>query len=1077
MLYYFFMRRKHLLTILFFLGSIFTTFAQLSTKHYIPPIASESFDIADQYIYISTPRSANISFTIRTIGNPNNDYSGVVSNTNPFLYRIVEDGEDPSDPTANLDTDGNTQLAISQNLSNTVIDDRGYIIEANDVIYVSVRFRSSLPNQYQAGALVSKGLSALGTEFRAGGFATENDNTVFGFMTYLTVMATEDDTNVSFSDFTPGINIVNYVGDSPLDVELDEGESYMLAVTVNGGGLPNDLIGTLVSSDKPIVMNSGSGTGSFASGATGRDFGIDQIVDFSKVGNEYIFVRGNGGGDGFNTTPNDGDQWENVLIVAHRDNTEIFVNGNVSAEATINAGEWIVIEGDGINNNGNGYNSNGNLYVQTSNPVFAYQGIGGEPGSAPNQGMFFVPPLSCENRGDVDNIANIDRIGNANFDGGVSIVTNKLATVTINGQPIDDFAPQGPFAVDGNPDYETYKVSGLSDNVTVQSTGELYCAYFNQNGFAASGSFYSGFPSPPEINFTTDIDNLGNCIPNVTLQSVNTNLFDSVEWFFDDGSGFVTTNNTTGTISPTQPGNYKLIGTLVCSGSDFSSQIIPVSFCPDDLDNDLIIDNIDVDLDNDGILNCEESLGNVVIDFTDTNTPVLNFTDGSMDPAFISTSLNQNGTSSISGDDQGNFTSTIDASANSDLEYNLEFNEPSNIEFTLNQNLTHTNVVGETFIIRIGPNSKNITLIDPDDILLIDTDYDDAFETGVTNFSSAEIRFRFNPTPTGSTPFKMVANSVSQFNFLHQLINTNENSTFEGNLILTCFGIDDDNDGIVNAFDIDSDNDGIPDIIEAQGIQVTLTGNDANLDGLDDVFTNPVIPIDTDLDGVFDYLDSDADNDGVYDLFESGHSQVDADLDGRIDNAETTVGINGLVDNLETNPDSFVLNYTIADPDSDLIFSYLDPDSDGDLCPDVTEAGYTDDDNDNFIGTSPVSVDDQGRVIGITDGYTIPNNDYNIGAPILLNTPFEDVAFCEGSTSIISIDSTADTFQWEVSTDGGSSWIPVDEVAPYSKILKSNGKYLSAWYEMASNKNKAKRSDLRSITFDGIAKAMASQWG
>lgn len=427
------MRRKHLLTILFFLGSIFTTFAQLSTKHYIPPIASESFDIADQYIYISTPRSANISFTIRTIGNPNNDYSGVVSNTNPFLYRIVEDGEDPSDPTANLDTDGNTQLAISQNLSNTIIDDRGYIIEANDVIYVSVRFRSSQPNQYQAGALVSKGLSALGTEFRAGGFATENDNIVGGFMTYLTVMATEDDTNVSFSDFTPGINIVNYVGDSPFDVELDEGESYMLAVTVNQGGLPNDLIGTLVSSDKPIVMNSGSGTGSFASGTTGRDFGIDQIVDFSKVGNEYIFVRGNGGGDGFNTTPNDGDQWENVLIVAHRDNTEIFVNGNVSAEATINAGEWIVIEGDGINNNGNGYNSNGNLYVQTSNPVFAYQGIGGEPGSAPNQGMFFVPPLSCENRGDVDNIANIDRIGNANFDGGVSIVTNKLDTI-LHGQ-------------------------------------------------------------------------------------------------------------------------------------------------------------------------------------------------------------------------------------------------------------------------------------------------------------------------------------------------------------------------------------------------------------------------------------------------------------------------------------------------------------------------------------------------------------------------------------------------------------------------------------------------------------------
>ena len=41
------------------------------------------------------------------------------------------------------------------------------------------------------------------------------------------------------------------------------------------------------------------------------------------------------------------------------------------------------------------------MYVQTSNPVFAYQGIAGTifQGKFPvaNQGLFFVPPLSCEN--------------------------------------------------------------------------------------------------------------------------------------------------------------------------------------------------------------------------------------------------------------------------------------------------------------------------------------------------------------------------------------------------------------------------------------------------------------------------------------------------------------------------------------------------------------------------------------------------------------------------------------------------------------------------------------------------------
>ena len=1022
------MQQKQLLLVYFLFSSITLSFAQLSTKHYIPPVASQDNDISEQYIYISTPSDTNISFTIKTVGNPTNDYSGLVSNTNPFLYRIVENGEDPGDPAANLDTDGDSQLAISQNLSNTVITDRGYIIEASDVIYVSVRFRSSLPNLYQAGALVSKGLSALGTEFRAGGMATENNASIGGYLTYVTVMATENTTNIIFDDFTAGINIINHTaGVTPINVVLNEGETYLIAVGVNDFGIPNDLIGTRISSDKPIVVNSGSGTGSFADGSLGRDFGIDQIVGSDKIGNEYIFVKGNGGAT-------NGNQWENVLIVANQDNTDVFVNGSSSPEANIDAGDWIVIEGDGINNNGNGYNANGNMYVQTSNPVFAYQGIGGQPNAVPNQGMFFVPPLSCENRGDVDNISGINFIGNTVFNGGVSIVTNKLATISINGLPINDFAPEGPFNVNGNPDYITYKVTGLTGNISVQSSDELYCAYFNQNGYAASGSFYSGFPSPPEINLETNISTLGNCIPNLTLESVNTNLFDSIEWFYDGGTGFVSTGNITGIFSPSLPGNYRLIGTLVCSGATFESQIIPVSLCPDDLDNDLIIDNVDVDLDNDGILNYDESKGDTSIDFTDINSTVLNFIDGSSDSSFISSTLTQIGASTFSGDGSSNFNSTVDAGAGSELEYILNFNEASNIELTQKTSTTHLIVTEEIFILKIGPNTKNITLLDPDNILLVDTNFDDVFETGITNFSSAEIRFKFNPSPSGSTPYKLVANSVNQLIFKHLLNNTVDNSTFEGNLILTCFGIDSDQDGIVDAFDADSDNDGIPDIIEAQGIPVVLLGTDADLDGLDDVFTTSVTPVDSDLDNVPDYLDLDSDNDGVYDLWEAGHPLLDVTLtDGQIDDVDLNIGINGLDNRLETAPDNFILNYTISDPDpDDSLFSYLDLDSDGDNCPDVTEAGFTDPDNDSIIGTSPASVDNMGRVTGISSGYTIPDTNYSIGAPILLNTPFEDVAFCEASTSTISIDSTADTFQWEVSTDGGTNWTNIIDDTTYN---------------------------------------------
>ena len=153
--------------------------------------------------------------------------------------------------------------------------------------------------------------------------ATENNNSPGGFLTYTSVMATEDDTNISFEDFPTGITIINHTGSTPINVNLSEGESYMIAVGSNNGGIQNDLIGSLVSSDKPIVVNSGSGTGSFADGSSGRDFGIYQIVYFSKVGNEYVFVKGNGGATG--------NSCENVLVVAHQDNTDIFIGANTTA--------------------------------------------------------------------------------------------------------------------------------------------------------------------------------------------------------------------------------------------------------------------------------------------------------------------------------------------------------------------------------------------------------------------------------------------------------------------------------------------------------------------------------------------------------------------------------------------------------------------------------------------------------------------------------------------------------------------------------------------------------------------------
>lgn len=996
------MRLKYLFILLFSFVALQSTVAQLSTKHYIPPITTSDV-IGAQYIYISTPRNQDIPFTITPVGGT--PFNGIVSNTNS--YELLFGFGD------------NSQLHQLSFQTSTVLDNKGYIIEAEDVIYVSVRVRSN--TLVHAGALVSKGLSALGTEFRVGGLVREGGLVANGsHLTFASVMATENNTFITFDDIPPGATINNYGGAIPFNISLDEGESYIISIQSNGGtgGDPNDLIGASIVSNKPVVVNSGTASGSSTDGNVfnGRDYGIDQIAGFSKVGSEYVFVRG----DGANNV-------ENILIIAHQDNTSISINGNASI-TTINAGDHYVIEGGSYNVLGS------NMYVQTSNPVFAYQGIGGQFNQAPNQGMFFVPPLSCESRGDVNNIATIEEIGTPVEDGGVTIVTNTGSTVTINGDPITNFAVAGPSSVLGNPNYVTYKVRNLTGNVSVQSTGELYCAYFNRDGFAASGSFYSGFPSPPEITFNATVSTLGNCIPNVSLEALNTTLFDSFEWYFDSGSGFTATGNTNPTITPTQAGNYKLIATISCSGSMFESKAVPVSICPDDLDDDLIIDNVDVDLDNDGITNCDESRGNVDIDLTDLTNPILNFIDGSTDAAYITPALLQGkAPSTLVGDNTGNFVTTLDPAFNNQLDYILDLNQPSNIEFTQDTNILHNIVVGETFSLIVGPSTKNITLLDPDNILLVDTNFDDIFEEGVNNFSASEVRFRLNPTPNGTTPFRLVASEVDQVTFRHTLNNLVDGSSFAGNLKLTCFSRDSDSDGIPDSLDADSDNDGIPDLIEASGQVIVLSGVDTDLDGLDDVFASgPVTPVDTDNDGILDYLDFDSDNDGIYDLFEAGHGLADANLDGQIDNAISSVGDNGLVDALETVADNFILAYVVANPDADVALSYIDFDSDGDACSDVIEAGFIDGDNDDIIGTSPVTVDANGKVTGIPDGYTTPNANYSVSAPITLNTPFIDVAFCEGSTSSITIDSTADTFQWEISTDSGTNWANIVNDATYS---------------------------------------------
>ncbi len=143
----------------------------------------------------------------------------------------------------------------------------------------------------------------------------------------------------------------------------------------------------------------------------------------------------------------------------------------------------------------------------------------------------------------------------------------------------------------------------------------------------------------------------------------------------------------------------------------------------------------------------------------------------------------------------------------------------------------------------------------------------------------------------------------------------------------------------------------------------------------------------------------------------------DNDSDGMADNTETT-----------NEPDT----------DGDGFADYIDLDSDGDGCYDVVEAGFTDSDDDGYLGLSPTSQDSMGVVVSGIDGYTAAADNDNNGVSDFLeqgsqasffNQPVDFVIYNDGDN--ISLNAEASSlssivYQWQYSYDDGFSWININ---------------------------------------------------
>ena len=984
-------------------------FSQFSKTHYIPPLSGSSSVIPEeQFLYISTPNVNPVNFRIIELGG--NTILGTVSKSTPYVYDI------------GLGSD--TQIHVDASIAGAVLNNKGYIVEADDLVYVSARVIAG--NENQAGELVSKGLASLGLRFRIGAF---ENNLVTNYTdihyTFVSVLATENNTTVNFSGIRPGVQLVNSsTGSNPYSIVLNRGESYVMAVQGPNAANKNGLIGSLVLADKPIAVNCGSYGGTNAVG--NLDLGFDQIVPAERLTtNDYIFIKSTGI-----------DDVEKVLLVADED-TQITLNGS-GPVYNILAGEYLALTGAD-------YTANGNLFVSSTNKIFAYQSVGDDGAvDQRNQELFFVPPLSCQTPRVIDNIPFIDNIGTRQFTGRVTLVTTTAATLnftidgtnyTLAGLAGIGVTVVGPLTVTGNPNYETYVLTGVTGNVSVFSSGELYLAAYGSEQAATFGGYYSGFTFKPEISFNeVDVTQLG-CIPNSVLSVNSLSPFDVFRWYFNGsfipGATNSTYQPTNTTASPPGygPGYYYVSATIAGCTSPKDSDIIPVSSCPNDRDNDGVNDNVDLDNDNDGITNCTESFGNQNFDLTNTTagTIAVSSYTNSYTGAITFAGTGTPSTTPIVGDAIGNFVTEAAQGKDNLVNYTVSnFTTPVSLSIDYASVANPTDLFTSSTEIRITcPVNKTLTILNPNNELLIDTNYDGIFESGITQHSSFEIRFRLNSSVSlaaGTGTFSIRGNLINSIKITNINLSDSSTSRVALRLTATCIPKDSDGDGIADQNDLDSDNDGIPDFVESQGLNViTLSNVDVNADGIDDAFGAGLTPADNDNDGIPNYLDLDSDNDGIHDLDESGSGVTDANSNGIIDG--TNFGTNGLANSLETTPDNGILNYTIADTDANGIFNYISLDSDNDLCNDVIEAGYLDSNNDGLLGgTAPPTVNANGLVTSGT-GYGNPNINYITPAPITITTQPQNFTTCELQSATFSVTSNAVTsYQWQFSTDNGTNW-------------------------------------------------------
>ncbi|MFS4416774.1 DUF11 domain-containing protein [Maribacter sp. 2307ULW6-5] len=552
--------KQLLLLLLFTLANVVQ--AQLSDLHYLPPLrqGTNNSGVREQAIYLSTPETT--AFTV-------NAYRG--TSTTPLATFSISKA---SPATYTLGNGNNGITMVSDNDTGVVISTGGLRFESpgGEPFYVNYRGSSGA----QSTSLTTKGRQAMGTRFKWGG--APNIANTSDISTALGIMATEDNTTVDITGYDPNCEFrlqgnAGGITSNTIQVTLNRGQSFVLEAYANQTAANREgWLGASVDADRPIVISNGGLNYGVATSCIGcRDAGIDQPVPEDNLGKDYIFVRGGGQ-----------DSTEFPIIIGTQNNTQIFVNGATLPIATINEGDYFIVPGT----NYSGTSAGANMYVRTSKDAYAYQNLAGST-AVQTVGLNFVAPLNCLIPDTVDNIPNITDAAGTVLNGGITIIASTTTPdaniVVTDGSGV--VTKPASLAVAGNTDWKTFYIPNLIGNVDVQSTGPVAVGFFGANGNRGIAGYFSGFDVAPNV----DLQITGTqCLPGSNLVVVG-EAFDAYQWFFD-GNPIAGATGTT--YNPTVAGDYFV---RVTKGPcTYDSNNLQAYYCNPDIQLIKTVDNSEV---------------------------------------------------------------------------------------------------------------------------------------------------------------------------------------------------------------------------------------------------------------------------------------------------------------------------------------------------------------------------------------------------------------------------------------------------------------------------------------------------